>query len=218
MPRIPVTPKRGIIACHGRGADATQWEPGWNVGDHSQAIADAGMIVLSIDAGGTLTYGNDTAIASVTAAYNYLTGTLGCTAKVGLLGWSMGGLVCLNWLKSNMAKVSRALLFAPATDLDTLHNNATYTAEIDTAYGNNYAVNAAGHKPLAEPATWRGAPQIRIVQGTADTTVPKSMSEGFRDAVADPSVELVEVGGDHQGVFSNYDWANSVAFFKGAPW
>jgi hypothetical protein len=217
-PRILPVVRHGIIAFHGRGADATQFEPGWNVGDHAQALGDAGMPVISIDAGGTLTYGNNASLTSATNAYNYLTGTLGCTAKVGLLAWSMGSLVALNWLKANAAKVAAVHLFAPPTDLDALHGNATYTAEIDTAYGSNYAANGVGHSPIAEPATWRGGPKIRIVHGLQDTTVAPSMSRAFRDAVNDPSVELIEVAGDHQGVFSNHPWQSTVDFFKGAPW
>lgn len=215
----PGNAARVILALHGSGGDALQFNLNQNPGGHVQALADAGFYVVSIDAGGSTTWGNDTAMQAITDAYNYAIASLGSGAKVGILGWSMGGMNALNWLKRNPAKVSRMLLGAPASDLGAEHADATFTAAIDTAYANNYAVNSVGHDPILEPVTFRGLARTKIYHAQDDATIAVTRSRAFVAAVADPAIDLVETAvGGHLGVWSPYPTADTVAYFQAAAW
>jgi pimeloyl-ACP methyl ester carboxylesterase len=131
--------RRGVICLHGHGADSTVFMPGAPgassiPGNHARALAEAGFIVMSIDAGGKYTWASDACMSSMTSAYNWLTTTGGAKPdKVGLIGWSMGGLSALNWMKRNSSLVSGVELFAPATELDYFYNGS-YRDEVDFAY------------------------------------------------------------------------------------
>lgn len=132
--------RRGILCLHGHGADATVFTPGaqsntFAVGNHARALAEAGFIVLSIDAGGPAPWANDPSMTAITAAHTWLTGAGGAkTGVVGLVAWSMGGLNAFNWAKRNPATVSAMELFAPVTDLDYFHGLANFQTDIDIAY------------------------------------------------------------------------------------
>lgn len=180
--------RKGVICLHGRSGDATQFA------DASQppsafvkALADAGMIVMSIDEGGPQGWSGPNVMTAVTNAYNWLVGAGGAAVgKVGIMGWSMGGLTALNWIKRNAAKCGPVWLWTPAADLDFFHATAGYTpsystafvgspttspantagnvaaggftAEIDTVYGGsaNYATQSAGYRIRDEYASWKG--------------------------------------------------------------
>lgn len=214
---------KGIIGLHGRNGDAFAWVPNWIGGDHARAWpnADPSQVLLSIDGGGLTPWANNAALASIDAAYTYLTTVLGCGPKVGIMAWSMGGLGGLNWIKRNPAKVAAALLWCPATNINIFHGNATYTAEIDTAYGGAgvYAANVVGHDPATEFAAYKLGIKIRIRHAQDDGTVPVAQSRAFVAGVADPLVDIEETPtGDHTALFANYTTASTVAFFQGGAW
>lgn len=225
---VPVDQRRAIIAIHGHGADASVWTPGWPGARHAQALADAGYYVVSIDAGGTATFNNKAAMDAITSAYGYIVGTLGIAeSKVGLFGWSMGGGNSLQWIKENPTKVWACLIWAPLTDLD-YHclSGGVPTAEATAAYSppiyvaGDYFTNSVGHKIADEYPTWRNKCPIRIIQGSADTTVPLSKSQAFIDGVnAAPgtatAVDMVVLtGSDHSTLFANIDTDETLAFFR----
>lgn len=205
---------RGIIAIHGRGATSTVWTPGNFVGDHAKYLAIGGNLVLSIDAGGPATWANDASMTAVSSAFTYLTTTLGCmTDKVCLLGWSMGGLVALNWLKRNPSKVKNIVMFAPALDMDYFYdNNATYASEINTAYGGTGHSQYAGHNPQQDVASYTGlGAKVHIYQGTADATVPPSQASTFITAVNDGNYILHSVSGaDHTTVLNTVPFTDTL--------
>ncbi len=219
----PVGDRRAIIVLHGHGASATQWTVGNFVSDDAQALADAGYYVFAIDGGGTATWNADAATGAagaITGAYGWLVAQ-GYNAKVGLMGWSMGGGNALQWIKNNPTLVSGALLWAPMSDLAYFHANGTagQIAEIDTAYAGDYAVNSVGHRISDEYATWRDKCPIKLIHGDADPTVPIALSQAFVAGVNQSQVTLTTVAGaDHTTIFSGVTTASTVAFFDAAAW
>jgi hypothetical protein len=226
----------GVIVLHGHGGDAYQAPPApsW-FGAHVKALADAGMMVLAADFGGGTTFGNSTFQTALTSAWTWLTGAGGARpGKVLLLPYSMGMLGGLHWVKSNAAKVSGVFAFAGATDLDLFHGTAGYTpaydaggvspgqyaAEIDTAFGGDYATNAAGFKVRDEYASWQGiaVPQ-RLVHASDDATVPIGQAQAFVTGVNDPLVTLRTLSsGGHTGLFDQLSTDETVSFCATANW
>lgn len=205
---------RAIIGLHGHNSDASQLMPFWVGGRHTAQLVEAGYQVLLLDAGGGQTWNNNAAMAAITAAYNYLVAQGMAGSKIGLLAWSMGGGNALQWMKENPDKVSCLFAFAPMTDLNYFNTNG-YTAEIAGAYGGNYA-NSAGHRIAgdADFSFWRGHGAVKLVHGTADTTVPIGLSSAFVTGVNQPQVTLdVVAGADHTTVLSRYGDDEIVEFF-----
>lgn len=195
----------GVIACHGHGASAVVFQPGTFVSAHVEALARARHSVLSVDAAGPTAWANDTAMAALDDAYTYLRG-LGAPVKVGLIGWSMGGLTALNWLKRNPAKVDRVTLWAPAVNL--AYHYPLDTAEINAAYGGVTAAQFAGHDPQADALlgayTGLGA-TVDIYHGALDVAVPIAHSAAFVAACADPNVRrYVAANADHVTIFDAF--------------
>lgn len=192
--------KPWVIALHGQGANPTLYLPAQPFyGDDTSAWAESGMVVLAPDAAGSTSWGNNASLSALDNLYTWATGTLGLASTCAVHGVSMGGIVGLNWIRRNTSKVRAAAFRAPVTDLDFFHDNATYTAEIDAAYGGNYAANSPGHNPIDDFALYQGLGiPIKIFQGDSDPTVPLSQSQNFVAAVNDPNITLtVIVGGVH---------------------
>lgn len=233
---------RGIIGFHGHGAGASQFDQGQGMGKHPAALANAGFAVLAHDTplsglawnnGASSDAETVSAMGAAKYAYNQLKDVVGVAGtKVGVIGWSMGGGMALQFIKQNPTLVACAWLFSPMTDLDFYHAtagytpaydaegitpNAAYAAEIDTAYGGNYAVNAVGHKIRDEYATWAGLGiKIMIDQTSDDPTVPRHASDAFVAGVNDPNVTLYSPAatGGHPGAVVNRDPKEVVDFFQ----
>lgn len=217
--RLGETGRLGIIALHGRGANGLTWSPGWSGGDHVAELAND-FIILSPDAGGTLTWGNNTAMSAIDAAYTYLRGTLGAngSTKIGLMGWSMGGLNALNWLKRNPEKVACTWLWSPMTNLGAAQAGA-YTAEINTAYSGNYATNSVGHDPIVDAADYQGLGRIHLCHATNDSTINVTQSRDWVAAVNDPNVDLAETNtGGHTGLFTSWPTVDTLTYFREGAW
>lgn len=181
----PDNTRTPVLWAHGRGGSGvneTQLADNLRV---MQAVSDVNLPILSMDMGGPATWGNDAAIAKVTDAKAYAQGALGGKAgKVLLWGGSMGSLAVLNWAKANPTLVAAVACALPANDLVNLHANATFTAEIETAYGGaaGYAAAVAAHDPSQNAASLTGFP-IKLWYSTNDTTVVPSTVTAFQAAV-----------------------------------
>lgn len=238
--------RKGLIICHGHNATATQFEQDSQAQSiFVKAAADAGMIVLSIDAAGQQAFGNSAVMTAITNAYNWLTGAGGAaTGKVGLMGWSMGGLSVLNWIKRNAAKCGPAWLWTPVSDLDFFHNagysapystgytNTTYSgsagnvapggfaAEIDTAYGGNYAANSVGFRVHDEYASWAGiGVPIKVCAPPDDNVIPMAMNQAFVTGVNDPNVTFLQAAqGSHTQLFNFITPAAVLAHYNSIAW
>lgn len=221
---------RGIVVPHGHGGDATQASQGRSFWTHPSALADAGFAVMSVDMGGASWMANS-AMDAITAAYNDLMG-LGCTGrKIGFMPWSMGCGSALVWAKQNPTKVAAMWLWSPVTDLDWIHATAGYTpaystggitpaggwpAEVDTAYGGNYAANAPGHKIRDEYATWANLCPIVVAHATDDPVLPIGASQAFVAGAASPFVTMrtPATTGGHQGAILQVPSSEVVTFFR----
>lgn len=216
--RVGVGP--GIICLHGRGASAVQYAPNsardYSPGFYANALAREGFRVMSIDDNGTTDWGSQDSTDRINEAITYLQDVAkggAKSGKVGIMGWSMGGMATLNWLDQNIAKHACSWLWAPASDLEYFHNNATYTAEIDAAYAQEG--NRVGNSPIAQAANYRGAGPIRIVHAVDDTTIPIQQSRDFVTAVGDPGVTLFEAPvGNHTAMFGQVTELEVVKFYR----
>lgn len=228
-----------IICLPGHGANGFQsYGPqGVNTflgGYHFEQLAEAGYIMLAIDDATTAApeWGDAVAMSALDAAYTLATTTLGAKAgRVGLMGYSMGGLAMLNWIKRNPTKVAAAWGWAPLSDLDwanstaayvptygsALPNNAGWSTEIGVAY-NPYATASVGFRVRDEYASWAGLNiPIKCCHASDDTTLPIAQNQvGFVPGVNDPQVTMRTPipTGNHTGMFIQIPPAEVIAFFK----
>lgn len=218
--------ERALETFHGHGADAYTWRPHtMGPGRQTRVLAEYGWVVVSDDFGGTTPWSNDAALADADVVYGFATGAAtqfapNCMDVIDIMGWSMGGLTALNWIRRNASKIHRAVLWAPATQIAYFHGqNSGYATEIEADYGGaaNWQANLAGHEPLADAALFRdlGVP-IRIYHGDGDPTVPLQHSIDFVDAVDSPDVQLhVLAGGNHTNLFGLIDPDDVADFLWG---
>lgn len=111
-----------------------------------RALTQAGYTVTSHDNGGAQTWGNDTAMSRMTAAYEQLQADSGVQAgKVILFGQSMGGMNSILWAMRNPEKVACMVLAMPVIDLAEVRATpGGYTGLVDTALGVTYSDQAHG--------------------------------------------------------------------------
>lgn len=214
-----------IIANHGSGADATQFSPEyWNgLWPVIDALLEEGYVVMSIDGGTVLTnWGNADQMTAIDAAKTWAQDlvTAGIdrprakAGKIGMMGWSMGGLATLNWHVRNPASIAGSYLFAPVSDLDIMQANPTYQAAINTAYGGNYAANATLYDPADRMADYNATPPIEILHSDDDPTVAYSQSTAF-DAVVVPCTLRTVTGRGHTPFMEPTTPDLVLNFFKG---
>lgn len=197
--------KTGVIWCHGHGGvgEIDGIDP-TTIGPINTAIVNTlGCPIVSMDMGGTATWGNDTATAKMTNAIAQLTAISAKTTKIVLMGGSMGTLTVLgSILKGTItaSQVAAIALFVGVPDLGVFHdaNRGGFAAEIETAYGGTAAYNAAvvAHDPAQNPSAFAGLP-IRFWNGTADTTAPISDAQSFCTAVGATASVVSVSGGTH---------------------
>lgn len=172
----PVTTKV-IIGCHGHGGNALQY--GYApLKKHTEALVRAGYVVVGIDHARVNAWGDAGAVSAIGDAYITYGLTPGglTSGKVGLMGWSMGGLTAINAARSLGPSVVGALLaFTPATDIryfrqnSTLYTpsyplapatnqgNATYSAELGVTFANS---NTTAYNEVTIPAA--GSPGVDL--------------------------------------------------------
>lgn len=220
--------KKGIIALHGHGGSALQYIGGGAIRKHPAALAKAGYVVLAVDLGST-SWSSDAALAAVTDAHTWLANKV-ADGKIGIMGYSMGGLTSLNWIKQNSEKVAAVWLWNPLLDLDWAHSTVGYVppeggsvanvsgwvTEIDAAYSGNFATNSVGHKVMNEPITYRLGIPIKVCSAVDDTTIPISHGRYFVGQVNDPLVtqRLPEPTGGHGNTSINVPTQEVVDFYK----
>jgi hypothetical protein len=87
--------------------------------------------------GGSGSWGNATAMASLTTLYNYTQTKLHADPKVILNGGSQGGALATRWAAANPAKVSCVALGIGAVNIEDIraNNRNGYQASVQTAHG-----------------------------------------------------------------------------------
>jgi pimeloyl-ACP methyl ester carboxylesterase len=189
----PDNSRYGAIFCPGYQGNAdVYYQPVYNGPVH--ALAESGTPCLMADHGGNSTWGNDTAMAAMDAAYTYLTTTGGAKpGKVFLSGGSMGTLTMLNWAKRNPTKVAGIACALPAVSLTDLHDNRYVDAPgttnpvralVETAYGGAtaYAAAVGTHDPNLTPGAFTGIP-MKLYYSTDDPVALPSIALAFAAAV-----------------------------------
>lgn len=213
-----------IIGTHGHGNNWTGWQQdrlGWSntpsAGGQEVALVDAGYVLASIDAGGPNSWGCAASQDAMTAAYNWLAANrIAAGPKVGIVCYSMGGLVALNWLRSNPDKVAGVFCFTPAVDLQYFWSQGgSYQTEIDTALG---GAAISTYSPAANPAAYTNLDvPVAIYVGDADTTVPPTQTADFVAAVNNPRwTRQVVAGYDHLSIFDGVPVDTTSGFFRAA--
>lgn len=218
----PVVAQRGVMFVHGAGSTATYCIDTYGrQSSLTGAIANAGFTCFSGDIGGTSTWGNSTAMARMTTAYNYLQTQPGVKpGKVALISGSMGGLTSLNWAAANPTLVSAVVSVIPVINPNDIvvNNRGGYAASINAAYGGAWseATSGATNNPrtmATNSAKLQGIPML-FFYGTTDTLCMPAQVEGFA-ASAGMNVTLVPLATGHEEAsYTAVDHPRVTAFLK----
>lgn len=220
-PVAQATNKLGVVVVHGRGALFEQFVTPPYAERIVYALADAGYPVMVIDAGGTDTWGND---AAQTALGNAIARMQGAAVGAGLsgvhlLGFSMGGLLILNYARSHASSIRSLVAICPVVDLAYEHDNNVngYAAGIETAYTNlaGYTAAVATHDPMQNASTHASGPPIMMPRSSNDTSAPTARQDAFATAVGSnlTKVDLGAVGHTPATV----DPVQALAFVEAHP-
>jgi len=182
-----------------------------------RAIAGAGHTIVSADLGGVATWGNDTALARISAARAYLQSLSGVSAgRVILVGQSMGGQNAFVWAKNNPSLVHCVVAIIPVIDLADIRDNRGLAASIDSAYpgGYNQATMGAARNPatFAAAGALSGIP-IQCWYGATDALCLPAFTQVF--ATKADECELHSVPGGHaEDTAGAVDPATVLAFLR----
>lgn len=234
-----------IIGLHGDHLGASMWSQ-IEAGDglwyeHVRALIAAAYVFVGIDAGGASAWATSSVVGSggiVDVARMTVQGEfIFASSKVGLLGYSMGGLTALLYGKFNPTQVAGMELISPATDLKFCYGQAGYTpayptdgvvadalfkSEINSAYSctpSTFLAATAGHRPEEEYNTWNGMCPIRVYGADDDATLPHDSFGAFVAGVNDRTVTYHELAtGGHGPIQKISPQDDTVAFFETAAW
>ena len=224
-PKNRTAVKRGILYVHGRESGTTSGAVAWQAYVERTTLflrlAAAGFVVLSCDAGGNATWGNNTAISRLTDAKTYLL-TLGVSpTKIATLATSMGNLNALAWIAANLSLITCHVGIIPVCDLTDMrtNNRGGFQSEIDTAYGGTYSEASLGatHNPQTIAAAGGyGSLPIQLWYGSTDTTAPGAQSTALKSAVGASCSATSMVGGHSEAIVANVDVNAVIAFINAA--
>lgn len=221
---MPATPKRGVIFVHGAGSDATYCIATYGrQSSLTRAVADSGRVCFSGDLGGPSTWGNATAMARLTAAYNYLQTLPGVLpGKVVLISGSMGGLTSLNWTAANPDKVAAVVSVIPVINpYDIVYNGralagTNYAPSVNSAYPPVYTETRDGAtsnpRTIAQTTSKYAGIPMQLWYGKTDPLCIPAETEAFA-ATPGMCVELHPLPTGHEEAsYSAVDPAAVVAF------
>ncbi len=192
-----------IHGLNGRASDGIGGSPngpGTRVAALMRMIALEGVPVLSIGAAGN-SWGNDKAMADVTAAMKYLDRGVGARRnRVVLIGISMGGQIAMVWAASHRASVAGVAGLIPVSSLTDFYDNNRLDARasIDSAYGGPLSAKTlADRDPLALARTGKLAGvALAAWYGRDDTDVPPQTVQALVSAIG-PTASATPVFGTH---------------------
>jgi hypothetical protein len=164
--------------------------------DEPRAFAAEGFPTIVGELAGAQTFGNPASVSAVDDARAYLVSRFGCDPTRFLLaGASAGTLTALSWLLANPSGGCLAVaVTVPALDLQDLHDNRGYGAQIETAYGGLAAYQAAlpTHSPVVFASSLPAGIPIRLWTSSNDPVVIPASADSF---VANaPNVSRVDLG------------------------
>lgn len=170
----PSGDKSGIIFSHGASLTTVSTDPGFAAQAQQcpvwPSVGGAGSPAISRNFAGNH-WGSDTGITRMDQAYTWHQTQGAKSGPVAIIGFSMGGLLALNYASRNPTHVTCCLLICPVLSLIAVHdgNIGGYQATIETAYGGSvaYAAAANAHDPLTFMANL--VTPLRIYYSTNDS-------------------------------------------------
>lgn len=223
--------RRLLLACHGHGGQAFQFTQGPldSIGEVVSGLTDAGYTMASLDAGGTVAWGSDSATDRVEDNRKLFMGELGNVGdlaysvdagkKTVIIGWSMGGITAQNYARRFPSKVAGLLLFVPVYDLEAVRtaHPSDWAGEIDAVYS-TLAIRQAHDPKLFAPANLAGLKTY--LYGSADDAVlpPATHFRALKNGRPN-DVELHESPtGGHAAFWGNLDIDGIVAWLNSLSW
>lgn len=212
--------KPGVLYVHGAEADTGGGLTWMKIATRARlinAIADAGYTMLSCDLGGVATWGNDTAMARITAAKNYLLTLQDVSAgPIILVGQSMGGQNSLVWAAANPSLVKCVIGAIPVINIQDVRDRV-YTTSVDAAYSGGYsdATYGAAHSPyvIAGDGGLNGIP-MQLWYGDSDNTCLPEYTQAM--GLRADTVELHELSGGHaESTVAQVDPSLVLSFIAG---
>lgn len=215
--RRPGDDARLVIQCHGRDATALE---GLDAvyGAAARGLADLGYPVLSIDAGGKRTWGNDASINAVVNAVAWARANrfaVSATKDPIIIGVSMGGATALNYARAHDAAAVVSLI--GAVDVDDLHdrNYNGFAAEIEAAWGGAAAYEAAKltHNPIDNLAQFDGSVPTCFWYSDTDPVTPLAKVQQAAELAGGNLFSMGAIGHSVAGldVRTLTDWVTRVA-------
>lgn len=141
LPRVLDRSRRPVLYAHGATSDGAQVLDGTvqkGITLNCAAIVNAGFVLLSGDFGGASTFGNDTELTAMEAAWAYLQASGLCASdKVILTGGSMGFLSISRFSAAHPTWVAGMNGWIPAIDIEDVRTRDALAqrANINTAWG-----------------------------------------------------------------------------------
>jgi len=191
----------GHIHAHGAGNDSTEPLLAGGLNAFISGVAKQRR-VISTDMGGVQTWGNDTAIARMTAAKTFVGSQGGkISAKMSLSGLSMGGASVLAWAAQNKSLIGCMVLMIPVLDItDIVSNNRSGSAAtVNACYSGGWSEGTYGatHNPytMAVAGAYSDLP-IMIVNGSTDPISVPARVSAFAAAAGNVTVRTFAGGHD----------------------
>lgn len=142
--------------------------------------------VLSVDAGGVSTFGNNTARTAIDASVAALRSKFGATRKLVLVGLSMGFCDLMSWAQAHPNDVAGAIGVVGLADLNEQYAanrevapGANATALINTAYGGVYDPAVDGPVRSAMEFTESMPFPVHYFYSTTDALIPVERSLAY---------------------------------------
>jgi pimeloyl-ACP methyl ester carboxylesterase len=227
LPRHPTVTKRAILYAHGANGDALQLQDFNSLRTLTKCagqIALDNFVILAIDAGGAQTWGNNTELTAMEAAWAWLQASGLCASdKVILAGASMGSLSAHRFAAEHAASVAAMMLWMPALDIEDIRNRNALSSRdlINTAWGlaagstlatGGAQVPTAG-RPLDRVAAYDGV-KTRIEYSSGDTVCTAAACDTYAGLRTGANLTRhVSGSGDHgEPALSGMDIAACLGF------
>lgn len=193
LPRKVRPERRAVLYAHGAFGDGGNLldgsaRPGLQA--HAQAWAEAGLVVLSGDFGGSETYGNDAELAAMETAWPWLQASGLCaTDKVILAGTSMGMMSINRFAAAHPTWVAGMCAFIPGIDTEDIRTRDALStrAGINTAWalpvgsyigGTDQTPIPSRGLPLSNLAAVAGIP-THLWYSSADTVATSTAVDAY---------------------------------------
>lgn len=211
---------RLIIVSHGRTPGSAQFQEPLQFDQPSivysklHKLLAQGYAIVVVGNKGPLTYGNDAAIDSVDKAIAWARANWAHpTAKVVVMGYSMGGIPSTYYAKNNASKVAGFLGFAPGLDLAWLASTVPYNTEVTAAFG---GAPPAGRDPMSFASTF--PVPAKLYHAKDDSAIPIAKTQAWYDALTGKKELTIFPSGDHAGFWNMLDPTEIASWLNGLDW